>query len=90
MANSFEVAKNTNWSMGYIKDSGVSQKCWGKGRGRTGECTIAFVNVIEALSLPAHGCSLKYVNYSNSNIPNFYPISKIKPFKAFSLVKQHY
>jgi len=45
------VAKKTDRSTGYIKDSGVSQNCWGKVIGRTSQCATAFVNVAAAKSL---------------------------------------
>lgn len=51
MANSTEVAKNTKWSMGYIRDSEVSQNYLGEVRGKTAEYPIIFITITEMLSL---------------------------------------
>ena len=42
MNNSIEVSKDTNWSVGHIREPGVSQNYL---EGRTEECTIVFVIV---------------------------------------------
>lgn len=90
MANFIEVAKNTNLSIGYIRDSGISQNYLGEVKGRVGECTTVCVIVTETLFVPPSYCSLEYVNYSDSNIDNFYSISTIKPSKVLPWIRQHY
>lgn len=89
MANFIEVA-NTNFSIGYIRDSGISQNYLEEVKRRIGECTTVCVIVTETLFLPLYYCSLEYTNYSDNNTANFYSISTIKPSKVLPWIKQHY
>lgn len=73
--------------MGYIRDFRVFENYLGEIRGKIGECIIVFVIVIKMLFLFLYWCSLKYVNYNNNNIVNFYCISIIKFFKVFLWIK---
>lgn len=58
------VAKNTNLSISYIRESGVFQNYLEEVKGRTGKCTIVCVIVAEMLFLPPY-----YGGKNSSHIP---------------------